>query len=185
MNQPASLDQARRAHKLWRTAWKDFGGWHGMLSSPYFWLAAILTLGCYPLWLDGDWWALSIDVVPSLLGFSIGGFAIFLAFGDERFRLLISGSDDDGRISPFATVCVQFTNFVVVQFGALMFALVAKAVSTFGCAPVDRFLGAFGVMALFYSLTLALAAVASLLKLARSYDKYAVKAKQAPNERGD
>lgn len=183
MKRPTFLDQATRARDLWRVAWADFGAWRGMLTSPYFWLAAILTAGCYPLWLGGDWWDISVSVVPSLLGFSIGGFAIFLAFGDERFRMLISGPDDSGRLSPFLAVCVQFSHFVVVQAVALLYAMIAKAIEPLECKLVDNLLGMIGVMSLFYSLTLALAAFASLLKLARSYDRFAGKAKQPPPEK--
>lgn len=180
MKRPAFLNQTHRTRELWRKAWTDFGGWQGMLTSPYFWLAVILTAGCYRLWLDEGWWNISISVVPSLLGFSIGGFAIFLAFGDERFRMLISGPDGSGRLSPFLSVCVQFSHFVVVQAVALLYALIAQAIAPLKCEPVNNLIGAIGVMSLFYSLTLALAAFASLLKLARSYDSFAGRTKQAP-----
>lgn len=178
MRRPELFDQTRRARALWHAVWVDFGGWRGLLTSPYFWLAALLAAGCAPLWLREAWWEVSISVLPSLLGFSIGGFAIFLAFGDERFRLLISGPDEEGRLSPFLSVCVQFSHFAAVQTMALLYALLGRGLSHLELRLVDVALGCLGVTALFYSLTLALAAFASLLKLARSYDKFAARLKK-------
>ncbi len=182
MKCPATLKQACRVRQVWRAAWLDYGGWRAMLTSPYLWISVALAAGCYPMWLGSEWRAISISAIPSLLGFSIGGFAIFLAFGDERFRILISGPDENGKLSPFLSVAVQFAHFVTVQAIALLYAVIATPVAAFGCGPVDVVIAVIGVIALFYSLALALAAFASLLKLARSYDGFAAKVKKPQGE---
>lgn len=184
MKRPGLFDQARRARKVWREAWSDYQGWRAMLTSPYFLVAVLIAAGCYPLWLGETWADVAIAIVPSVLGFSIGGFAIFLAFGDERFRYLIRGRDEDGALSPFMAVCTQFVHFISVQVGTLVIAMLGKGIAILSIQWLNLGLGALGTLGTCYSVTLALAAVASLLKLARGYDRFAenLKKKEADAE---
>ncbi|QYK02416.1 hypothetical protein [Shewanella psychrotolerans] len=65
--------------------------------------------------------------MPNLLGFSLGGFAMWIAVGDDNFRKLISGEDGDGEPSPYMEVNAAFVHFVVLQMLAIFCSLFAKA----------------------------------------------------------
>lgn len=192
-----ALKQWPRAVGLWRRVWSDYGGWRCMLLSPYFGVAVVLALGCFPLWSEGRWIAPLFAIVPTMLGFAVGGFAIFLAFGDERFRTLIAGEsprvegNEPGpekratELSPFMSVCVQFGHFIGTQVGALMLAIVGTAAHPQAPSWATVSLGGLGTLALTYSLTVGLAAVGSLLKMSRSFDTFITRKKAsaaAPDE---
>ena len=167
--------------------WRAYGGWRDVVRSPFLWLSIALTLLTFRLWLHGEWWAYPLSVMPSLLGFTLGGFAIFLGFGDERFKALIAGEEKDesgvsNGPSPYMTVCAAFLHFVLVQVAALLAALVAAATSFSGTgvlAPVTaalqplRWFGDMvGYWVFVYGLCLAAAAAIAVFRVAYWFDHY-------------
>lgn len=179
------LGQWRRARRSWREAWIGYGGWPALICSPYFLVAVALAGGSVFLGLKDRWVDLCLTIVPSILGFSIGGFAIFLAFGDDRFRALIAGPDDDGKASPFLSATYQFTHFASCQVGAVLLALVARAVDD-KLPPLGSTTLAFlGTLSVYYALLLGLALIASLLKLSRAFDRFMGEARERNPNRPD
>lgn len=113
-----------------------------------------------------------LRVLPSVLGFALGGYAILLAVGDERFRSILSGPDAEGNTSPFLTVNASFVHFIVLQVIGILLALLAAA-----WAPAQPGLCAYafwwvGYLAFLYALLAALAATMQILRLAFWYDTY-------------
>ena len=121
--------------------------------------------------------------MPNLLGFSLGGYAMWIAIGDDDFRKLISGEDEDGKPSPYMEVNVAFVHFVVLQMLSMIFALFAKAY--FFELPQNHFLlntlgewfgilclgGYFiGYLTFIYALLSAIAATFALLRVSSWYD---------------
>jgi hypothetical protein len=95
------------------------------LRSPAFLGAIIVSLICYPLWLNNVVAALTFSIVPNLLGFSIGGMAVVLAFPTTPIFDLIS---EDGRDdSYYLDLAAKFVHFVFVQVAALVSAFIASA----------------------------------------------------------
>lgn len=159
--------------------WKLYGGWPALARSPYLHVACLLTVATYPLWWPtapgvpagpvGDpWFQATINIIPSMLGFTLGGYAILLAIGDEGFRYTISGDNERGKASPFIKVNSAFVHFVFIQTVALSYALICRAwkADSGVCA-------AFGCCLLFYAILCALAACFSVFRLARWFDHYA------------
>ncbi|HAV1412773.1 hypothetical protein P3521_03555 [Vibrio parahaemolyticus] len=107
--------------------WKAYGGWKAALTSVYFWVAAFLTVLLYPQWVKAGWWGDTLSIMPSVLGFSLGGFAMWVAIGDEKFKSLISGSDDNASPSPFMEVNATFAHFILLQLVSIILAVIAKA----------------------------------------------------------
>jgi hypothetical protein len=162
--------------------WAIYGGLAALLRSPYFHLSIVLTAVTAESWLYDRWWSTSISILPNLLGFTLGGFAIFLGFGDEKFKAIIAGNEpgEVRRFSPYLSVSAAFLHFVVVQVAALLWALVASALyfdlpdarlaaigSLFGILG-----GAVGYWLLLYSLCVAVAAGVAIFRVASWYDSY-------------
>ncbi|MCB1956341.1 MAG: hypothetical protein KDG55_11740 [Rhodocyclaceae bacterium] len=107
--------------------WTSYGGLGELLASPYVHVAAVLTVVLFPAWLHGKWWELSLQVVPSVLGFTLAGFTIWLGFGDDQFRSLIFKDRPKRKITPYIGVSAAFVHFIVVQFIAIVAALAGSA----------------------------------------------------------
>ena len=161
--------------KKFRTYWDIYGGWAALIRSPYLHAAILFTILAYPIWLDSkkDWTDLVMSVTPSILGFSLGGYAILFAFGDEKFRLAISGPDEDGSPSPFMNVNASFVHFLVMNVLALLLAILARAWIKDGSCLMGLVFCVFS-----YSVFAALATVMSIFSVASWSDAYAGKAKK-------
>jgi hypothetical protein len=70
-----------------------------------------------------------ISVLPNLLGFTLGGFAMFLGFGNDRFKSEVAKADPADPIgrSIFVRLCATFVHFILLQVIALLWALTTKA----------------------------------------------------------
>jgi hypothetical protein len=82
----------------------------------------------FPFWSQPCWWDTVISVLPNLIGFSIGGFAIWMSFGDESFKARLSGQRKNSKsaVSPFMAVNSLFVHFILLQIIALFWALTSK-----------------------------------------------------------
>ncbi|HDV1994505.1 TPA: hypothetical protein RHX29_004600, partial [Escherichia coli] len=72
--------------------------------------------------------------MPNLLGFSLGGFAMWIAIGDEAFKKIITGDEEseNGEVeySPYMSVNATFVHFILLQLLTIITALVTKAYSS-------------------------------------------------------
>lgn len=112
--------------KILRLYWKIYGGWRALVFSPYFHVAIVLTILLWHFWWTDAWWDVSIGILPNIIGFALGGYAIWLGFGDEKFRNLISEKDTVACSSPYLEVSATFAHFIIVQLLALCVAVIAK-----------------------------------------------------------
>ncbi len=163
--------------------WKAYGGFAAVFTSAYFWLAIALTVLLFPRWSETGWWDDIISIMPSVLGFSLGGFAMWVAIGDEKFKSLIAGGDKDGSPSPFMEVNATFAHFILLQLTSLLIAIVAKGYNIilphghwlsliWGDNLAKATLGfyAFGYFVFLYALLTAFAAVLALFRVSSWYD---------------
>ena len=160
--------------------WRIYGGFAAVVKSPYFWMSVLLCALLFPLWVRGGWWDTVLAILPNLLGFSLAGYAIFLAFGNDRFREFLSGTrvKDD---SAFLSITTTFMHFVVVQIVALTLALIAKSAYQWPVPDEYPFLilvyasypfWAAGFLAFCYTLTTSLAALIAIFRLVRLLDLF-------------
>ncbi|MDQ2107633.1 hypothetical protein FKN90_04290 [Vibrio sp. 2017_1457_15] len=115
--------------------------------------------------------------MPSVLGFTLGGFAMWVAIGDERFKSLIAGTDEDDEISPYMEVNATFTHFVLLQLLSLLLAILASSYSDVVITNLYMVIGArfyafFAYFLFIYALLTAIAAVFAILKVAKWYDDF-------------
>ncbi len=181
---------------MFRRYFKAYGGWGGFIRSPYLHLSMLLTLITAHVWTRPGWWDHTLSVSPSLLGFSLGGYAIWLAWGDEKFRSIVSGKRITQRSdgiweaglddSPYIGVSATFVHYIVVQTAGLVCAIVA---SSLDFVPSDTFVvfrlidrdtlavlalvgSGLGYWLFLYSLTTALAAALGLFRVSTWYDQH-------------
>lgn len=150
--------------KTIRLYWKIYGGWKSLISSPYLWIAALLTLVMTPHWLELDdkltrpWSQLPLQILPNILGFSMGGMAIVLAFnGSSTFKALTQGGRDN---SYFIKMIAAFYHFILIQTIAILFGLICHVYSWW----VLSFIGYFFMC---YAILVALATASQLFNTAR------------------
>ncbi|MEH0741176.1 hypothetical protein H4F05_06575 [Vibrio cholerae] len=159
--------------------WLAYGGWKALFSSKYFWGAFALNSLLFNAWypIDSKWWEMVLSITPNFLGFTLGGFAMWVAIGDEKFKGLIAGADEDDDISPYMEVNATFTHFLLLQIIALVLAIIAKnfdsVVINEPAMAVAARIYSFGAHFIFvYALLTTLAAVLAILKVAKWYDEY-------------
>ncbi len=117
--------------------WRAYGGARALALSPYFHAAALLTALLAPYWLRQPWWDVALSAMPSLLGFTLAGFTIWLGLGSPRLRELMSRPGADGAPSVYVQVAATFVHFVVTQILALVLALIAKALDFTPAVPAS------------------------------------------------
>ena len=163
--------------------WQAYGRRKAFLRSPYLHLAALLLAATYATWSQKDWWDQVISVMPNLLGFTLGGFAMFLGFGDEKFRSLLAEPDEDKPEEPslYVSLCATFVHFILIQLLALLCALLAKSWWFFFPWPESIRLvlpwlnllgGALGYGLFLYAVTSVLAATMHVFRIATWYEQH-------------
>jgi len=160
--------------------WRGYKGWGALARSPYLHLAIVFSLLMFPYW-EKEWWQIALTVISNLLGFSVGGYAIWLAIGEQGFtdKLAGPGRDKDNP-SPYIIINATFVHFVFVQVLAMLAALLFQA---WVPEPIDAempiqmwtaiwFLSAAGYTLFLYALFMALAAAFTIFRISRWYDHF-------------
>lgn len=113
--------------------WEAYGGWRALFSSKYFWCSFIITPMCYSFWAlkPDDFINMALAALPNLLGFALGGYAVWLGIGDQRLKKLLSEFDEDRSFqekqSDFMIVNATFVHFIVLQIISLSYLIILKA----------------------------------------------------------
>lgn len=181
------FSQWKSVKEVFASYWSKYGGFKSLLLSPYFQTAILITLLTVGFWfgISTKWWERVISVIPNLLGFTLGGFAIFLGFGSDDFRNLMAPKDEK-QYSPYMDVVSSFMHFVMVQIIALVFALIVEGFYLYGqskalpliefskfyAAAITAVSGFLGMLLFIYSIMLAIAACVALYKLADLYSEF-------------
>ncbi len=69
-----------------------------------------------------------MGIIPGTIGFTIGGYAILLAFGNEKFLEKIAGNNDDSEHSPYIIMSASLVHSVILQALALITAIMCKSI---------------------------------------------------------
>ncbi len=168
-----------------RRYWRGYGGLKALITSPYLWLSLGISGFLFPHWSSPNWWDDVLSIMPNLLGFSLGGYAMWIAIGDDNFRKLISGEDEDGEPSPYMEVNAAFVHFIILQILSMILALTAKSyyftlspkhwlIENFGDYLVIASLIGYGIsyFIFIYALLSAVAATLALLRVSSWYDMH-------------
>jgi len=173
-----------------------YGGVKALIISPFLHISLLLTFILYPLWIVEKWWDIVIAILPNLIGFSLGGFAILLAIGGSKFLSLISGEENKEKHSPFMGMSSSLFHFIFIQILALIAAILCKGlyveVPSFlkyliGLLniPLKTYIGLsqnvfwfLGFLLFMYSIISAIAVAFTIFRLTRWFDLFATKEKQ-------
>ncbi len=140
--------------------WALYGGWRALVRSPYAQVSLVLGLLCggAPSF---DPAATTLEVVPAVLGFTVGALAIVLVFSAaEFFAHFIAGS---GEASVFMKMVANFVHFVFVQVFAL-------AVAIMDLAHPTHLFRSVSCIALFYSILMTFSTVMQLFQIATVFN---------------
>ena len=101
-----------------------------MICSFYLHIAIIITIITFNTWWNKNWWETVIEVIPNFLGFTLGGFAIFISFSNEKFLYILNQKDnynDKDEIPYYISLCATFVHFIVVQTISFLYAIIVKS----------------------------------------------------------
>lgn len=101
---------------------RDYGGLRSILLSPLFLISLVIALLDYDTWLSGSWVELSQALIPSLLGFSLGTYAILFSLLTGKLKQSLQKLATPDGVSFLAMVNATFFHFIFVQILALMWA---------------------------------------------------------------
>lgn len=189
---------------IFKMYWAAYGGFSSLIISPYFHLAILITWLLHPYWISGQWWNTSISVLPNIVGFALGGYAILVGFGDDKFMKVISRKSAKTKVSysPFLEVSAAFAHFIIVQLLALFFAIIAVAISNHGAIKLSEqgigpiiygwdfscilskapaLFNAMGFFLFIYALLAAVAATLSIFRVTSWFDRI----NNMPNNEGN
>jgi len=156
--------------------WQAYGGLSALVTSPYVHLSILIT-ALSRVWMsDLAWVDDCIAVVPSILGFSLGAFAIFLAFSDGGFLKIMTGrlGEATEQNSLYIQISGMFAHFMLAQTVALTFALIGRNFDTTGpsCNCLVLIFSGIGYAAFIYSLLTVVASAFTLLHFASVFQEY-------------
>lgn len=165
-----------------------YGGWRAIFCSPLFLLASAIAIASYDNWLHSDSWpTLSQSLIPNLLGFSLGTYAILFSLMTGRLKRALKAVKNDCGVSFLDEINATFFHFIFVQVAALLWAFLYQGTALFDLAqtiktqwPVSEMVfrymqilgGCVGYILLIYSISLIIAAALAVYRLALIVDPH-------------
>ena len=158
----------------------NYGGWPEVFASPFFNLAFVIALANYQLW-QSDWVKLSQSLIPSMLGFSLGTYAILFSIISVKLKRALKEVKNERGIPYLHEMNATFFHFIFVQvlcvavsfihmgtgLHSLLTAIVGPSEDLDSLFWLSRMiLGFLGSTLVFYSLFLAIAAAMIVYRLA-------------------
>lgn len=160
----------------------DYGGAKAIFGSPFFLLALLISLISLPSIGEGKWLLRPSDVLPDILGFTLGAYAIIITGISGNFRdFLISKDECDTNISPYLSFNLKFIHFIFIQTIAILSSLLVESIIEFTVYfNMDGILSSalfiileYIVSLLFlYSISLVFATALAVLRIVKFYEKY-------------
>jgi len=183
----------RGVRSIWSKYWAAYGGCTALFSSTYFYVALALTVINFGAWFHSGWWDVVIASVPTILGFTLAGLAVFLGM-DSGFSKMLAGTGK-AKVSPFMALVSAFVHFILTQAVAVIFALTVKSAffQVDGMPEIyydvvfvlNRIVWFVGYFIYMYSMVQIFSAVFAIFRATRWYEFYVEKSAQNSTERKD
>ncbi|HEV7458809.1 MAG TPA: hypothetical protein VGN96_18705 [Roseococcus sp.] len=130
----------RHTRDIFRRYWTLYGGIRAVFISPYFLGSLLISVACAGFLIQSTWWNLPLSILPNLIAFTLGGYALFVAFGNAKFQELMAGGRK--KASPYLMVSTLFTHYLVIQTLSLCLLLIIAS------RPVSLLIYIFSIEAL-------------------------------------
>ncbi|OTG61224.1 hypothetical protein B9T36_02145 [Acinetobacter sp. ANC 4204] len=121
---------SKKSINIFQMYWSAYGGFRAFWASYYFLIPLIITFFCTNHWLNNKlWMADPLAILPSLLGFTLAGYAMWLSVGNEKLKILLSSKFDKEKknsYSLFMQINASFIHFVIFQLITLIFVYFLK-----------------------------------------------------------
>ncbi|WP_457571278.1 hypothetical protein [Desulfovulcanus sp.] len=164
------IKEYKNVAKTIRFYWRCYGGLNSIKKSPYLHCSIILSLLSLILGNNCDkcpsWYDYILNIIPNILGFTLGGYAVLLAFSDANFLEVLAGKEND-KESPFLVLNGTFIHFIVVQSVSILWALLGSIWQEQTCI-----IAFCGYVLLFYALLTAIATGFAILNMAKWFDLF-------------
>lgn len=112
--------------KTLKKYWQSYGGFKALLKSPFLWLSLLMTIISYEFFLDKKWLDIPISMLPSLLGFNLASYSVWLAFGNHKLNKILSKLKEDQVHSRYMEVNSSFIHFILAQILCLIFVVLLR-----------------------------------------------------------
>jgi hypothetical protein len=161
--------------------WNSYGGMKALITSPYLHISVALLAVTSHYWMFGKWWEQPLAIMPNLLGFSLGGLAIFVGFSEKEFQSLLATTKRGEKSSMLLGVCSKYIHFIVVQVLALFAGIIGNSFDfsypwPAGIASVVSgltiFCSGIGYLLFLYAIASMLAAAMSLFRVISWYQVF-------------
>lgn len=110
----------KKTVQLFKSYFEIYGGFKEILRSFYFLTAFFITIFVYNIWINPFWWEMVITIIPNLIGFSIGAFALVLSIDIKKINSNIT-------FEHLVKISNTFTHFIVIQIFSLTLGIIAKS----------------------------------------------------------
>lgn len=149
----------------------SYGGWIEILKSPYFALSFIANLFLYKSWTTSLWIKDVKEIIPSILGFSLGAYAIIATFGNERFQDLIA-DEEENKNTLYRKINTTFIHFILTQVLSLLLAVMCTSLLSESYGFWEIIISFIGNLVFVYSIFLSMAAVMTIFRITKIYQAY-------------
>lgn len=181
----STVSQLFTLKRILAGALKDYGGWTATAGSPFFWTAAVVAAISYRAWVSGSWANSTLEIIPSLLGFSLGTYALLFSLMSNRLKIALRAISNKRGISYLNEINSTFFYFISTQILVLLWAYLYQQtilydfMALFGICDIESnpwfyvpalVGGYFGTVGLLYSVLLVIASSLSIYRLARIVD---------------
>lgn len=165
-----------------RKYFRDYGGWSAIFTSPFAILAVILGGVSYSSWGDSKWTDLVFQVMPNLLGFSLGTYALLFSLMSNPIKNALKNIKNKNGVLYIDELNATFLHFIFMQILSFLWAysysqhiisdvhdyLKNTSVCHWDFMPLLRDFGSFvGISLFLYAFLLTLAASLAVYRIAR------------------
>lgn len=164
---------------LLKKYWDSYGGWKAILTSPFIWLSLAITFLSHAFWSEDKWIDMPITMLPSLLGFNLASYSIWLAFGNQKLNRILSKVKKGNSYSKYMEINTSFIHFILVQIICIILSISVKTIdlttyfnlSNFTCiSNALVILNGFIFFLFFYSIFCMFAAILGFIGIASGLD---------------
>lgn len=161
----------------------DYGGWRGLALSPFLHFGIVISAVSYPIWTTAKWVESVTGIIPSLLGFSLGTYALLFSLMSVRMKQALRHLRNRAGTPYLDEINATFFHFILIQTICLTWALLMRSsviydlAEAFACRQIIQLIaigniaaGFIGYTLLCYSILLVIASSVAVYRLARIVD---------------